>query len=175
MTYIEFADTVEERLRTRWPDRPVYRDLCRVDHETPSFFLQVVEAAPQDANAVLVRWDVKLVVAAFEDPDDYSDTPTGPLLETQLSIMDLFAAGWLSAAGSTATVLATAAGRDDEASFVELTASWLAPRRTPPQPEVEPMERFSWTPDVRVSIGPDGVGVSGRGVQEQTKKGEMLL
>lgn len=156
MTHVSFADAVEERLRTRWPNRMVYRDLCRIDHETPSFFLQLVEAEPTAVNAALVRWTVKVVVAAFDVVDDYADTPTGPLLETQLAIMDLFAAGHVTADGSTAAVSANGAGRDEEAAFVELSATWLAPRRVAPPPMPEPMEHLSWKASLHIAVGQGG-------------------
>lgn len=136
MTYLDLADAVAERIGERWPRRLVYRDVCPADFERPSFFLQVLEAEPSDANAVLVRWTVRLLLVVYDEKDDYYVTSSERLMKLQQELLRLFGAGWLRVDGRAVRLSATAVGREPGEAFLEFNASWLAPRETDAAPPV---------------------------------------
>ncbi len=60
MKTIDIVDAINARLTEKWPARTVYLDVCPVDFDRPSFWLQVTKDDRSDANRYTDRRAVQI-------------------------------------------------------------------------------------------------------------------
>ncbi len=139
MTPRELMEGVALRLAALWPERVIYREVCPDDHQRPSAYVQVLEADPQRANLLLVRWRVRLLVTLWRPLDDYGLASEEALLGDKFDAMAALLGTPLAVGDRHITLQAADKGQDpgDGAGFVEVTAEWTdalpgAPNSDPP-------------------------------------------
>ena len=62
MKTIDIVDAINARLTEKWPARTVYLDVCPVDFDRPSFWLQVTKDDRSDASRYTDRLAVQIAL-----------------------------------------------------------------------------------------------------------------
>ncbi len=74
MKTIDIVDAINARLTEKWPARTVYLDVCPVDFDRPSFWLQVTKDDRSDANRYTDRRAVQIALTAYDEKDEHYES-----------------------------------------------------------------------------------------------------
>lgn len=147
MTANELMDAVEMRVREVYPKDPIYRDILPKDFKRPSFTLECQKDDEEDANAVLVRRSVTLLLTCFTEVNAYSDSSRNALNERLDQVMGLFRTP-IFVQGRALLVQARKGSGDPQASEVSLTFHFMDGRISARAEDEAPnMEHFTFRKD----------------------------
>lgn len=94
------ADAVEALLLARWPENAVYRDLVPEDFDRPSCAIECVGFSAAQASIDAISVDFQMLVRVFEAVDDYHMTDFDALWKRAMTVLGLFARGWIEVSDS---------------------------------------------------------------------------
>lgn len=97
MTAQTVMDTVKASVQESWPGEKVYTNYLPKDFKRPSFSLELQKDEWTDANIVLVKRTVTLLLTGFVEKDAYGDSAREILNQRMEIACGLFSQGWLSA------------------------------------------------------------------------------
>ena len=148
MDLLDLVNAINTRLVEKWPDRTVYIDVCPVDFARPSFWLTVEQYTQTDANRYLVKREVRLKLTIYDEKDEHYESSWKRLFQVAADATNLLTPP-LKAAGRTVSLQIKALPRDPDASYLQLTTSWLDNR---PETESETETPTAKTAQVRVEM-----------------------
>ena len=96
MTAETVMDTVKASVQESWPGEKVYTNYLPKDFKRPSFALELQKDEWTDANIVLVKRTVTLLLTGFVEKDAYGDSAREILNQRMEIACGLFSQGWLS-------------------------------------------------------------------------------
>ena len=96
MTAQTVMDTVKASVQESWPGEKVYTNYLPKDFKRPSFALELQKDEWTDANIVLVKRTVTLLLTGFVEKDAYGDSARDILNQRMEIACGLFSQGWLS-------------------------------------------------------------------------------
>ena len=96
MTAQTVMDTVKASVQESWPGEKVYTNYLPKDFKRPSFALELQKDEWTDANIVLVKRTVTLLLTGFVEKDAYGDSAREILNQRMEIACGLFSQGWLS-------------------------------------------------------------------------------
>lgn len=96
MTAQTVMDTVKASVQESWPGEMVYTNYLPKDFKRPSFALELQKDEWTDANIVLVKRTVTLLLTGFVEKDAYGDSAREILNQRMEIACGLFSQGWLS-------------------------------------------------------------------------------
>ena len=96
MTAQTVMDTVKASVQESWPGEKVYTNYLPKDFKRPSFALELQKDEWTDANSVLVKRTVTLLLTGFVEKDAYGDSAREILNQRMEIACGLFSQGWLS-------------------------------------------------------------------------------
>lgn len=91
LTVKETMDAVEEILRERFPEEPVYRNLTPTGFVRPSFLLVYGPRGMTDASCGTLEVTAAVTVTAFVPVDEYHNSHIDALQERAAAVQELFA------------------------------------------------------------------------------------
>lgn len=74
MKTMDIVDAINARLTEKWPARTVYLDVCPVDFDRPSFWLQVTKDDRSDANRYTDRRAVQIALTAYDEKNEHYES-----------------------------------------------------------------------------------------------------
>lgn len=74
MKTLDIVDAVNARLVEKWPERTVYLDVCPIDFDRPSFWIQVTQDERTDASRYAERHRVRITLTLFDETDEHYET-----------------------------------------------------------------------------------------------------
>ena len=74
MKTMDIVDAINARLTEKWPARTVYLDVCPVDFDRPSFWLQVTKDDRSDASRYTDRRTVQIALTAYDEKDEHYES-----------------------------------------------------------------------------------------------------
>ena len=96
MTSQTLTDAVKARIQENWKGEQVYTNYLPKDFKRPSFALELQKDEWTDANIVLVKRTVTLLLTGFVEKDAYGDSAREILNQRMEIACGLFSQGWLS-------------------------------------------------------------------------------
>lgn len=96
MTAQTVMDTVKASVQESWPGEKVYTNYLPKDFKRPSFALELQKDEWTDANIVLVKRTVTLLLTGFVEKDAYGDSAREILNQRMEIACGPFSQGWLS-------------------------------------------------------------------------------
>lgn len=96
MTAQTVMDTVKASVQESWPGEKVYTNYLPKDFKRPSFALELQKDEWTDANIILVKRTVTLLLTGFVEKDAYGDSAREILNQRMEIACGLFSQGWLS-------------------------------------------------------------------------------
>ena len=148
MDLLDLVNAINTRLVEKWPDRTVDIDVCPVDFARPSFWLTVEQYTQTDANRYLVKREVRLKLTIYDEKDEHYESSWKRLFQVAADATNLLTPP-LKAAGRTVSLQIKALPRDPDASYLQLTTSWLDNR---PETESETETPTAKNAQVRVEM-----------------------
>lgn len=142
MDLTSLMDAVADRVKTCWPGEKVYIDYLPKDFERPSFALELQKEEWNDANLVLVRRTVTILLTGFVATDAYGDSSREALNERMEAACGLFARGYLQV-GDRAIQVQTIRGMGSpDLMEVTLVFTWMDGRPTDSSSGAPLMENY---------------------------------
>ena len=127
MTANEILDAVNARLLEQWPGRTVYRDVCPVDFDRPSFWLWTERHPITDATRFLQRHDLTARLTIFDQLDEHAEASWERLSREADEAMALLTPV-LSVGERELKLNLTAMPRQPDSATILITASWMDAR-----------------------------------------------
>lgn len=90
MTGMNILDAVNGRLLERWPKRSVYINVCPIDYERPSFWLEITRDEREIVTRRLCKRSVQLRLTLHDEADDHYDIHWQRLNDEISECLDLF-------------------------------------------------------------------------------------
>ena len=142
MTSQTLTDAVKARIQENWKGEQVYTNYLPKDFKRPSFALELQKDEWTDANIVLIKRTVTLLLTGFVEKDAYGDSAREILNQRMETACGLFSQGWLPAddrAVSVRTVRGTGAP-----DFFEVTLifTWMDGRPNVTADQTPLMEHY---------------------------------
>ena len=124
MTYYDIVLAVNRRLTEKWPQWPVYVDVCPEDFQRPGFWLHDLKAAQTVQTPFLVRRDLTGQLTVFDQADDHYEVSAERLMQVQAAVMDALTPP-LPVGDRYVTLGLSLAPRDPGEGSLAFSAEWL--------------------------------------------------
>lgn len=125
----DILNTIQSRLKVKWPDRTIYVDTCPANIDHPSVCLLVEKNDWNDANQFLIRRDLQIRLILYDALDEQNEGLWYRLTSDFEQVVELLLPA-LQVGRRHLQLTLKALPRYFDRAYAQINASWLEPRPT---------------------------------------------
>lgn len=142
MTVQALTDAVKARIQEHWPGEAIYTNYLPKDFKRPSFSLEVQKDEWSDANLILLRRTVTMLLTGYVETDAYGDSAREVLNQRMEAACGLFGQGFLPVGERAIQVRAVRGTGAPDFFETTLIFTWMDARPTDLPAQAPLMEHY---------------------------------
>lgn len=126
----DILDAINMECVILFPKRTVYIDRLPKKFDRPSFFIELLNNYEEDANNSTVKVNQYYMITAYETVNEYFDSKTLDLIETQEKLLHHFRNGKLKVKDRYLNIKASSSGKDEDVFYINIEVEYYDERNS---------------------------------------------